>query len=78
MSTERSCYCPTCGHDTPVPSDLGAGAMSLCPSCENVIEFPGGAAVFFDKVSELTMRTDELQQIRVMRAQLRQQKAGLH
>lgn len=78
MSTERSCYCPTCGHDTPVPSDLGSGAMSICASCENAIMFPGGRAVFFEKVSELTMRTDELQQIRVMRAQLRTQKQGVH
>lgn len=78
MSTERSCYCPTCGHDTPVTNDLCSGAMSICTSCENAIMFPGGAAVFFEKVSELTMRTDELQQVRVMRAQLRAQKAGMH
>ncbi len=75
---ERSCYCPTCGHDTPVPGDLGQGAMSLCVSCENPILFHGGAAVFFEKVSELTMPSDELRQIRVMRAQLRQQKHGVH
>lgn len=75
MTTERTCYCPTCGFDTKIPTNLGPGQKSICVGCEGCIEFPGGAALWFTKVSELTLNNQELGQLRQMRAHLRQQKA---
>lgn len=74
----RDCYCPTCGTPTEVPPDLGRGAITVCGTCELAIMFPGGPALFFEKVSELTMDGATLRDVRVMRAQLRQQKAQAH